>query len=338
MRRWFLIPVFSLLFYSFTGFDVVFASSVIFSDGFENGFSEWTGNDEKWTTSGTSVPNGIKSGEKRGEVKGNTEPGDDVLLKNISTSGNEGVVFEFWYRIKESLEDDDHMYVEWTADSSNWNILNNFTAVAKSDAWVFVSHTLPAEADDKANFAVRFRAHLGAATSDVFYLDDVIVSVSGASSAPMPISIISPSPTLSPSLEPTASPSVIPTPFVSETPMPTPVKTFAPPSPATRTPIPIETSIPAMSSTSTKSPKSPAPSPADVSIQKSGVSSQEELIASESSGSLEAGELSEKSEEISESSNILPASIFRLIGARSFWLLGLMIAAVVISLAKFKKE
>ncbi|OGN07826.1 MAG: hypothetical protein A3C61_00130 [Candidatus Yanofskybacteria bacterium RIFCSPHIGHO2_02_FULL_39_10] len=54
-------------------------------------------------------------------------------------------------------------------------------------------------------------------------------------------------------------------------------------------------------------------------VQKSEDSSLKELVASEDSG-------------------IFSASIFKSVGSKSFWLLGIMVLAVVFSLGKFKKN
>ena len=172
------------------------ASNFVFSDGFEDDFSNWTGNDPKWDTSGGNV----HGGSKRGEVKGNTEPGDDVLLKNMSTSGLRNVSLDFWYRIKESLEDDDHLYVEWTGDGNNWNTIKDFTLVSSSTVWESATFAFPVEAGDKQDFAIRFRAHLGAVTSDIFYLDDIVVSAESTTNESIP----TPDPTTSPQSAPTS--------------------------------------------------------------------------------------------------------------------------------------
>jgi len=338
-------------------FNVVFASSVIFSDGFEDGFLNWTDNDEKWATSGTSVPNGVKSGEKRAEVKGNTEPGDDVLLKNVSTIDKEGIIFQFWYRIKESLEDSDHVYVEWTPDGSNWNILRDFTSLAKSDVWELASYNLPAEADDNVNFAVRFRAHLGAASSDIFYLDDVALVGDNDNFTPIPSISLSSSPQVSSEPTPTALATPISTPTPMSSPRPSPILTPSPSFSFLLTPTPIPPP-PSVLRTPTPTPKiskiqdsaisqtpTPVPSvsartelqillPADKFNQKLNKSSEESVA----SGSTEVTILPQKSDKIPKDANSFFASIFKFAAPKSFWFLGLMIAAIVISLAKLKKN
>ena len=203
---------------------IVHGLSAIFSDGFESDFSEWTGNDQKWTTSGTSSATGVHDGLKRGQVTGNTAPGDDILLKIISTSDKEGITLEFWYRIYKGLEDDDHVYVEWTGDGSSWQILADFTATGDSASWEKASYNLPAGADNKSNFGIRFRAVLGAASSDIFYLDDVTLSANSGGSSPT--SSVSPESSAEPAT-PTPTPATSATP-TSTSPAPTPSATLAP--------------------------------------------------------------------------------------------------------------
>ena len=298
------------------GYSNITASTVIFSDGFEAGFSNWTGNDEKWATSGTSVANGIKSGEKRAEVKGNTEPGDDVLLKSVSTSGSEGIVLEFWYRIKESLEDEDHVYIEWTDDGSSWNSLKDFTAIAKSDAWALASYPLPASADNNPTFAIRFRAHLGAASSDIFYLDDVAISANGGSletPIPTPTSASTPTPISTPT--PTPTPIPTPTPMASLEPTGTPLPTFEPQTSSTSTP-----QLPAISAVPTPT-VNPSKNPVSGSSKTISVNTTQDSL------------------QTAVGSEPLSASIVsRFAGSKSFWLMGLMAMAVVFSMAKFKKD
>src|SRR3989344_7611745 len=192
----FLLAAFLIFYFSFGVFYFAFAST-IFSDGLESDFSGWTGNDPKWETSGGN----IHGGAKRGEVKGNTEPGDDVLLKVITTEGYENITLNFWYRIYKGLEEEDHVYVEWTGDGLSWGLLNDFTALGDSMIWELASYNLPAGANDKSNFAIRFRAHLSAVTNDIFYLDDVVLlgDSQGLGSTPNPtpdlISTPTPAPT-----------------------------------------------------------------------------------------------------------------------------------------------
>ncbi len=337
------LPVYFLfLIFLVSSFSVAEASSAIFSDGFENGFSEWMGNDEKWTTSGTSVPNGVKSGEKRAEVKGNTEPGDDVLLKNISTAGLKNISLDFWYRIKESLEDDDHLYVEWTGDGNNWNIIKDFTLVSSSAVWESASFPIPVEAEDKQDFAIRFRAHLGAVTSDIFYLDDIVVSAGSIINEPTPTpdSIGSPQPILTPEATLTSTPTpeamLTPTPPAptskpasSASPKPSMQATISVPPVSNISPILITSSLPKAEKQESTQIVSAALSP-EVSVRSD--SDSTDLSNLPKSDSEDEGI-------VSETSNSFFASISNFFNnSKFFWLISAMVLAVVFSLAKPKNN
>ncbi|MDP3792525.1 MAG: hypothetical protein Q8Q89_02230 [bacterium] len=160
-------------------------SSDIFSDGFESeDFSSWTSSDGKWdVTSGGSTD--AHDGSARADVKGNTGESDDVLLNNVSTGGHENISLSFWYKTKDSLEEDEHVYVEWTANGSNWNVLADFTDIDEDEDWVKVNYDLSEEANDNESFGLRLRAQLGSG-SDKFYLDDVLLSGDVSEESPTP--------------------------------------------------------------------------------------------------------------------------------------------------------
>ncbi|MBI2065148.1 MAG: choice-of-anchor J domain-containing protein [Candidatus Yanofskybacteria bacterium] len=313
MNGKFLLFLFSIFLASFVVFDSALASTIIFSDGFESDFSEWTGNDVKWATSGTSSATGVHGGLKRAQATGATDPGDDVLLKSVPTVGYQGIKLEFWHRIYKGLESEDHVYVEWTPDGSNWNVLDDFTTVGESANWQFTSYNLPAEADNKDNFAFRFRAHLGAASSDIFYLDDVVLSgdSQNAQTTLAPTSAPTSTPLLSPAPSPVITASPTPSPSVRPTPSPSPV------SEATPTPVPSPVKLSVSSTpvpTAIKARIAPSTAPA--------------LIVEENT----AKEFREESAE----DGSLSASLSNLMGSNSFLLMGLMVLAVVSSLAKFR--
>lgn len=177
-------------FFTLISFNARAIAPTIFSDGFESdNFSNWTSADSKWgTTSGGATDE--HSGEARADVKGNTS-GEDVLLKNISTAGHENLTLNFWRKIKSALEEDDHVYVEWTANGSDWNELTDFSDVGADTEWVEADYNLPEGADNNENFGLRFRAVLNAG-NDEFYLDDVFLSgnvMSEESPTPTPVPV-----------------------------------------------------------------------------------------------------------------------------------------------------
>ncbi|MDO8496117.1 MAG: choice-of-anchor J domain-containing protein [bacterium] len=331
-HKFLILSAISLFIFSFSF--VASASTVIFSNGFESDFSDWTGNDLKWDTSGTSSATGVHSGSKRAQVTGATEPGDDVLLKNISISTNQGITLEFWYRIYKGLEDEDHVYVEWSGDGSNWNILNDFTALGDSATWEFASYSIPAEAGDSANFAIRFRAHLGAPSSDIFYLDDVVVSVESITNEPTPDSTGSPQATPTPEATPTSTsvPTSTPTPSTTSVPpAPTPIASPKPIAEAgnpTSTASPRPSLSPQVASTPSKTP-TPTPvitySPkSDKPITTPRVIVDEDLTTVS------------RSPEPDPNLSASISSFFN--NSKFFWLIGIMVLAVVFSLAKPKKD
>lgn len=148
----------------------------IFSGGFEAGdFSVWTSADSpKWNTT-SGGPTDEHSGDARADVKGPTGEDDDILLKNVSTVGYENLTLSFWYKIKSALEEDDHVYVEWTVNDSDWHELTDFFDVEESDEWISASYDLSEQAVNNEDFGLRFRASLEHG-NDEFYLDDVVLS------------------------------------------------------------------------------------------------------------------------------------------------------------------
>jgi len=141
----------------------------IFENGFESDdFSFWTSAGNKWDTVGGDV----HSGDQRAEVKGNTS-GDNILQKDQSTAGYENIELEYWYKsASESLEAEDKVFVEYTINGTDW--VNLFTIEEGLDdgEWHEDSHSLPLEANNNSDFAIRFRANLDAG-ADVVKFDDV---------------------------------------------------------------------------------------------------------------------------------------------------------------------
>lgn len=144
-------------------------SSLLFSDGFESDdFGSWTFADTEWRT--IKKASNAQSGEYRAEIKGNTL-GDSVLLAEESTSGYESVKLIFWHKISQKLEDDDHVFVEWSGDGNNWNQIADFSSISAGN-WSKSEYYLSENANDNAGFRFRFLANLNGG-SDVFWLDDV---------------------------------------------------------------------------------------------------------------------------------------------------------------------
>ncbi len=146
------------------------ATSTLFEDGFEAAgtpFSSWDTSDAHWSTTGSDT----HSGSKKAKVVGN-ENGVDILATTIDTTGQENVSLSFWYRYT-NLADTDTVEVEWF-DGTNWNLIDSYSNGTVSD-WTEKTADLPAEADDNADFAIRFVATISSGNV-TFYLDDVNIS------------------------------------------------------------------------------------------------------------------------------------------------------------------
>ena len=148
------------------------ASPILFSDSFENTppphFPKWTSSDSLWrNTSG-----GAQDGTRKALVTGDTA-GDGVLRLATSTAGYTDIELSFWYNI-ESLEaaSGDGISVEWF-DGTNWNEAESFADGDETGGtWTQWAGTLPVEAGNNEDFALRFRAYLNE-SNDRFLLDNV---------------------------------------------------------------------------------------------------------------------------------------------------------------------
>ena len=146
----------------------------IFSDDFESGdFSKWDVSNGNWVVNTRPVAT------HKAEVINNTDPGNDLLRKEVSTVGYQNLVINYEYRIAtgKEFENTDHVYVEW-ADASvspiSWNVLADYTNTAQN-SWTSVSFNLPTTADNLTNFRLRFRADLNGG-DDSFRLDNVSIT------------------------------------------------------------------------------------------------------------------------------------------------------------------
>lgn len=149
------------------------ATTTIFSDGFEANpiFTNWTSVDHpKWDVNSSDD----HSGNRSARIEDSTGAHDDILRKNVSTVGKQIITLSYWYKISEKLENDDHIYVEWSDNGSNWNQAAHYSNISAGN-WTSASITLLGGADNKANFSFRFRANLDS-SHDEFRLDDVVVT------------------------------------------------------------------------------------------------------------------------------------------------------------------
>ena len=148
--------------------------ATLFSDGFESeSFSVWETVDGAWDTKDNST--NAHSGNVRAEAKG-PEAVDAILRGKVATTDHENITFSYWYKINKTFEseDEDQIVVEWSTDGDIWNRLISYAGSEKTE-WIEAAHALPAEAANAAELRFRFSATLDAG-SDVFWLDDVLVS------------------------------------------------------------------------------------------------------------------------------------------------------------------
>lgn len=149
------------------------APTTIFSDSFESGnFSSWTSDDDHWHVSSGSG----HTGSKKAYVC-DQDSSDDILIKNIATTGYETITFSYYYRAHQALENTDHVYVEWW-NGSVWTQLVDHTNLSVG-SWTQASFSLPAGANNNANLKIMFRASGlakcsgGKGDKDEFQLDSV---------------------------------------------------------------------------------------------------------------------------------------------------------------------
>lgn len=145
-------------------------AATLFSDGFESDFSNWSSVDSDW-----DIISDNHSGSKAAEVE-DTGSSADELRKNISTAGSQNIALSYWYKIPGGFDSNDELEVQWSGDGgSNWTTLVNYDGSPTQSNWAQASHTLPAGANNNANFRIRFVGS-SLANGEDFRLDDVLVT------------------------------------------------------------------------------------------------------------------------------------------------------------------
>lgn len=164
----------------------VSAATNLFTDGFESGsFFSWNSADNDWhVTSGSG-----HAGSKKAQVS-DQGVSDDILQKNISTTGYTNITLSYYYRIAQTIESSDHVYVEWW-NGSSWHQEADYNNLS-SGGWISASHTLSASANNLSDFKFRFRAQglehsSGSGDHDEFQLDDVSLVAAGVADTVAPV-------------------------------------------------------------------------------------------------------------------------------------------------------
>ncbi|MCX6720163.1 MAG: hypothetical protein NTV36_03605 [Candidatus Staskawiczbacteria bacterium] len=147
-------------------------AETIWSDSFESGsFNAWTSVNGNWITSGGNN----HSGTKRAQIAGANTTGGDILVLEKPSTGYTNVALNYWCRIHDSLEANDYLFVEYTANGGDWHQLEVYNNVVGLTTWNEHNLLLPADAGNNQLFQFRLRANFNSA-SDVVYFDDFTLS------------------------------------------------------------------------------------------------------------------------------------------------------------------
>ena len=146
-------------------------ATLIWSNGFESGdFSAWTSASGQWDVVGSG--GSAHTGDYGADITGSsTAPDDGVLTMNVSSENFQSLTLDYYYKIRESLESTDYVFVEWTASGTDWQLLKDYTDLPASTSWVQEILQLPAGAEDNSSFGFRLRAVLSSG-SDRMNFDD----------------------------------------------------------------------------------------------------------------------------------------------------------------------
>ncbi len=139
----------------------------VYFEDFETDYSEW-----RTTTTGSGSW-GISTDYYVSPT--HSAAGWDATLYNIwaiDVSGYDNIVFKFWMRTSNNLENADQLNVSYSFDNSNWTLLQNF----RNDYTPFsqYSYSLGTPASD--SLYVRFEAVSTTGIGEYWYVDDVEVT------------------------------------------------------------------------------------------------------------------------------------------------------------------
>lgn len=135
--------------------------SAMFANGFESGNFTAGG----WTNSGCVVQTTYKyAGTYAAQFKSSNS-----LTKSLSTANYQNIQVQY-ARYTRNCTSSCHFIAEWY-NGSSWTTLEN---VAGNSAWAVKTFTLPAGANNKSGFKIRFRTS-GNGSSNYGYLDEVKV-------------------------------------------------------------------------------------------------------------------------------------------------------------------
>jgi len=112
------------------------------------------------------------------DVRGNTEPDDDIITKMIDTSGWRNLELNLWFKLREGFEGTDEVVVEYTTDGgATWQLANTYDQAffnGTEDIWDEITLPFPTGAANNPDFGFRFRAYLNGSTDRVNF-DDLVL-------------------------------------------------------------------------------------------------------------------------------------------------------------------
>jgi hypothetical protein len=148
------------------GFTITAPRGQIFYNNFDAGFTGWTTSGSVSRQTGTVPKNGTASIRVR-----NT----GSMQRTISTSGYSSIQVTFAMAAT-GLEAGEYVEAAWY-DGGLWTTLKQITynGGENDNTLRYYSYSLPSGAENKSNFALRFRV-LGSDTTDIGYIDDVWVT------------------------------------------------------------------------------------------------------------------------------------------------------------------
>jgi len=142
--------------------------SSFWSDGFEEGYDNWTsGKPEngKW-----EIDSSGHTGSAA-RVKGDNDQ-SKYLYKSINTTSQTNMTISYWYKTTDfPWYTSNDVSIDWSSDNgSHWTNLFKINEDTETDSWIKKTHDLPAGVN-----RIRFKADITDANRKV-WLDDVVVS------------------------------------------------------------------------------------------------------------------------------------------------------------------
>jgi len=155
------------VFFVFNPKPVVAIEQQLFYSGMEEStFADWGYRSTKWQQNGSD-----HACENKSAAVKKTDGDADIITFGINTTGYIGLKLSFSYKIAQSLEPNDHVYVQWSSDGTTWTTLHHYTNQSTGN-WKVASSSLPSSAENKTDLKIRFRANLDS-NRDEFLLDCV---------------------------------------------------------------------------------------------------------------------------------------------------------------------